>query len=444
MKKMFTKTFSAILVMAFTLTGIAVKAQQTVLASATTLNQKVDTKTDSVTVKAADKVIVAKAADAAWVPTRRLWGYAFGDFYYAPHIDASNRGAETNYNGVPANRNAFQFRRVYLGYDYDIDQKFAVELLLSTEPAANTGVNGTTAIQNGDNLVDGKMAFWIKNINLRWKGVWTGTDFVIGEMSTPTFPLLAEKIWSYRSIEKTIADFHKNNSYDVGVALQGVFDPATKNYGYNFMIGDNSQANLLSAANANTGFFKAFYLDVFAKFMDQKLIFDLYGDYMQTASGTAVIGQQSRNMLKAFVAYTTPQITVGVEAYTQKIKNGLNNETAGAPADATVHAFTVFTRGMIVKDKLNFFARYDGYNPDSDFNGADVYTANTNFSSYSPFTKETFETAGLDFTPTKNVHFMPNLWYISYKDQRNTTTTGYLAPGHVAVARLTFFYTFGK
>src|ERR1700761_8223810 len=87
-------------------------------------------------------------ADTTWKPVRRLWGYAFGDLYYNAHADAANRGGETNYNGVPTYRNAFQFRRVYLGYDYDIDKRFSVELLLASEPSANTAVSGSTTISN--------------------------------------------------------------------------------------------------------------------------------------------------------------------------------------------------------------------------------------------------------------------------------------------------------
>src|SRR6202012_2008959 len=79
-----------------------------------------------------------KADDPSWTPMRRLWGYTFGDLYYAPHVDATNRGPETMYNGVPANRNAFQFRRLYLGYDYEITKKFNVEVWLSSEPNANS------------------------------------------------------------------------------------------------------------------------------------------------------------------------------------------------------------------------------------------------------------------------------------------------------------------
>src|SRR5665213_575056 len=277
MKKTFTKLSTALLII-LTLVSLGVKAQTiaasssaTVVTSASTAvadktpEVKNDTKAnpDGKTVSTAE----AKAdPDTAWKPQRRLWGYTFGDMYYDAHADLGNRGPETMYNGVPQYRNAFQFRRLYLGYDYEITQKFKAEVLLASEPSANTGVNGSTALQNGDNLVDNKMGFWIKNFNIRARDIWAGTDFVIGEMSTPSFALnepgtngptsLSETTWGYRSIEKTVTDFHKNNSYDVGAALQGTFDPSIKNFGYILMVGNNSQSSLLTAANANTGFYK--------------------------------------------------------------------------------------------------------------------------------------------------------------------------------------------
>jgi len=456
MKKTFTKLFGIALLTALTLTGFAVQAQTTTAnTDASTTVDKTETNSGT-SAKKEVKISTKAAEDTSWKPLRRLWGYTFGDFYYNDHADQGTgvRGAETNYNGVPTYRNAFQFRRIYLGYDYDITKKFRAELLLASEPSANTGVNGTTAIQNGDNLVDNKMAFYIKNINLRWMNVFTGTDFVIGEMSTPGFALneggtngatsLSETTWGYRFIEKTVSDFHKTNSYDVGASLQGTFDPATKNFGYVVMVGNNSQASLLSAANANTGFYKIFYGDLWAKVFNKKLVFDIYADYVKTAPATFAIGPQSHSVIKGFVAYTTPKLSIGVEAYSQQIAQGVTNTVTKLPEDATVQSISIWVKGAIVKDKLGFFARYDGYNPDNTFNTADSYTANTNFSSYNPTVKETFYTAGLDFTPTKNVHFAPNIWYVNYTDQRDPATAGYVAPDHNMVYRLTFYFVFGK
>ncbi len=451
MKKVFTKLTQSVLFGSLLLTAFNGSAQTstTTLASAVT---KADKKSDATTVQ----VTAAKPADAdtTFKPSGKLWGYSFGDFYYAAHTDAANRGAETNYNGVANNRNAFQIRRVYLGYDYNITKKFSAELLLEAAPSANTGTANGTSISNGDNLVDGKMSFYIKNINLRWKGFWTGTDLVIGEMATPAFSLLSEKVWGYRSIEKTVADLHKTNSYDLGIALQGVFDPKTKNYGYNVMLGNNTGASLLGAGSTapNTGMFKQIYADVYAKFLDQKLIFDVYYDHVQTASTSVVsgvsIGQQAHRMWKGFAAYTTPELTVGIEAYSNKIANGVLTTTTDVSAtkgvaDATVKAFSAFIRGTIVKNQLGFFARYDGYNPNDAYSTAYTYAKNTNLSSYDPNTKEKFYTLGLDFTPTKNVHFMPNMWLVDYKDLR-AAGTGVPLNDHTLVWRATFFFTFGK
>lgn len=452
MKRIFTKLACTGLFVALVMTALSSSAQTYAFNAPT--GKKAITQADSGSTAAANTGTAKKAADdTAWHPQRRLWGYTFGDFYYDAHADAGGRGAETNYAGVPTYRNAFQFRRLYLGYDYDITPKFKAEVLLASEPNANTGVNGTTAIQNGDNLVDNKMAFWIKNFNIRVRDLWTGTDFVIGELSTPGFALnepgtngptsLSETTWAYRSIERTITDFHKNNSYDVGAALQGTFDPATKNFGYVLMVGNNSAASLLSAANANTGFYKIVYTDVWGKFFNQHLYVDLYFDDAKTAPATALIGAQSHSIKKIFVSYVSKPISVGVEAYTQSFAQGVENSTTKAPEDATAQGLSIWVRGRIT-NTIGFFAKRDGYNPDNDFINTDSYTANTNYGSYNPTVKETFYTAGLDFNPTKNVHFMPNFWLNDYTDQRTPTTAGYVAPDHTLVYRFTFFFTFGK
>ena len=466
MKRNFTKVAGTALFLSLIVAGFNGNAQQTLAVADTKSAPKQDAPAATTEAKTAAK----PQDDTTWKPQRRLWGYTFGDFYYAGHTDAdivgatgvaaatpSNRGGETMYSGVPTYRNAFQFRRLYLGYDYDITKKFKAEVLLASEPNASTGVNGTTSIQNGDNLVDGKMAFWIKNFNLRVRDIWNGTDFVIGEMSTPGFALnepgtngpvsLSESTWAYRSIEKTVTDFHKNNSYDVGAALQGTFDPSTKNFGYVLMVGNNSTSSLLSAQNANTGFYKIFYGDLWAKFLNQHLYVDLYADYAKTAPATATVPGQEHNMFKIFVAYLSKPVNIGVEAYTQNFASGVNSidpvTKAATPEDATVHGLSIWVRGPIVKN-LNYFGRFDTYNPNTSFNAADSYTSNTNYGSYNPTVKEQFYTFGLDYNPTKNVHFEPNVWLVDYSDNRAASTAGYVNSDHTVVYRLTFFFTFGK
>lgn len=358
----------------------------------------------------------------------RLWGYAFGDYYYKAHTDTSNRGGSNQYTGIPKNRSEFQFRRIYLGYDYNISQKFAVELLLAAE---DNVIQGNSA-PSGDLLSDGKLTFYIKLANIRWKNIWKGTDLVVGQMATPAFPLLSEKIWGYRSVERTISDIRRTPSFDLGASLQGVFD-AKGNYGYNIMVGNGT------GAKPEGDNFKWFYADVFAKFLDKRLIFDLYADYERL---TWVNGfHHARNMVKGYVAYTTPAFTAGVEAFINQGKNdvvGVNGVVKDT-LNARAAGISAYVHGNIVKDKLGYFARFDSYNPDTKYDNA-MYTKYTGFTSnYEPNNKEQFITAGLDFTPIKNVHFMPNVWYNKYMSNTAVSNNSY-----DLVYRMSFYFVFGK
>jgi hypothetical protein len=374
-----------------------------------------------------------KVQDTLFKPSGKLWGYTFGDYYYKAHSDALNRGGANQYSNIEKGRNAFQLRRVYLGYNYDITPNFSAELVLAAEDNI-TNANGSTS---GDLLSNNKLSFYIKQANIRWKNIWKGTDLVVGQVSTPAFPLLIEPIWGYRSIERTISDIRRTPSYDLGATLQGKFDPEKGNYGYNIMVGNGQ------GAKPENDKFKWFYGDIWAKFLDKKLVFDLYADY-QRLNWTPYF-HHSRQMLKGFAAYTTPAFTLGIEAFINHGKSDVAGirGTFTDTLDASAKGISLFTRGNIVKDKLGFFARVDKYNPDTKYNSS-TYTSYKGFTStYEPNNKETFITAGLDFTPVKNVHFMPNVWYNEYKGKR-ANLTGSAKQDHDLVYRLTFYYVFGR
>ena len=357
----------------------------------------------------------------------RLWGYSFADFYYKGHADTLNRGGGNQYTGVPKGRNAFQIRRLYLGYNYNISKKFAAEVLLEAS-------NGATS---GDALTDNKLAFYIKLANLRIKDIWKGTDLVLGQAPPPDFVMSSEPIWGYRSIEKTILDNRGTPSFDLGVTLQGKFDPEGGNFGYDLMIGNGT------GAKPEGDKYKWLYGDIWGKFLDKKLYVNLYIDYNRMDPIAEM--RHSRSMIKGFVAYTIPKFTLGVEAYSNRLQNDDQaTEISTGNADVlTVQAkgISIFTHEPIVKDKLNFFARFDALNPDNKIDNSkyNKYVGNTGGFN-DPSTKEQFITAGLDFTPVKNVHLMPNIWYTKYTNQ------GYVSKydSYDLVYRLTFYYVFGK
>lgn len=368
--------------------------------------------------------------DTSFKPSGKLWGYTFGDYYYKAHSDPLNRGGSNQYTGIEKGRNAFQLRRVYLGYSYDISPKFAAEVLLAAEDNTTTAT-GTTS---GDLLTNSKLSFYVKLANVRWKNIWKGTDFVIGQVATPSFALLTESIWGYRSVERTVADIRRTPSYDLGATLQGKFD-SKANFGYNLMIGNGN------GAKPENDKFKWFYGDVYAKFLDKKLVIDLYADYERL--NRTPTWHHSRNMLKGFIAYTTPAFTVGLEAFVnhgQQDVVGMNS-LAKDTISANARAVSGYVKGIVVKDKLGFFVRMDDFNPDVNFK-SNLYTSYKGLTgTYEPNNKELFFTAGLDFTPVKNVHFVPNVWYNRYTSNQ-TGLTGSAYRDYDLVYRLTFYFVY--
>ncbi len=426
----------------------------------------------------------AQSADtvAEFKPSGKLWGYAFGDFAEKGSTDNIGtaaapvyRGGANQYSGMPANASLFQFRRVYLGYNYDISPRFSAEFLLAAEDNFNGGLINQGA---GDITVNGKFAPYVKLANIRWKNLWHNTDLVIGSQATPSFAKTgrndqtAEEVWSYRSIERTITDIRRTPSFDMGASLQGWFDNKGC-FGYMVMAANGS------SAKPETDIFKWFSGDVYAKFLDKRLLVDVYQDYQRMAWGVYVAGHngpqyRDRNMTKLFLAWNSKMLTVGTEIY----QNTLLGDTKVAGKDGNTYYRTTkamgmefFVRGRILSNPqgnavLGYFARYDNYDPSGNLSNV-VGEANTKSysamtSNYEPSTKEQFVTFGLDFTPFKNVHFMPNVWMNTYNsalayDGKNSAGTAYAGmgtgssaglvngiKGTDAVYRLTFYYVYGK
>lgn len=350
-------------------------------------------------------------------PSGKIYGMVFGDYYYKQHADFTGRGA-SQYSGSAFTKgaNAFEARRIYLGYNYDISEKFSADVLLAYE---------------GQYLNDGSTrTVYVKGANIRWKNICKNTDLVIGQMQTPSFPMFTEKVWNYRSVEKTILDMRKlGNSNDAGIALQGkVISNDKTELGYNLMIGNGS------AAKIETDKFKKMYGDVYAKVLNKKIIIDLYGDYERTQLNPY---HKSKMTMKFLLAYQSEKITVGLEAFQQMQEKSVTykTDTSSVIDNAIAMGVGGYVRGTILKDKLNFFVRSDMYNPDTKFNADNTYT------NYSAYSTELFFLAGLDYMPMKNVHIIPNIWYNSYSN-RKKNVTGLAKNDYDMVARITVHYIF--
>ncbi len=325
-------------------------------------------------------------------PSGKVWGMVFGDIFYKAGGDTTG-SFSGEYTKTEVYKNAFDFRRIYFGFNYDISERFTSEFV--------------AAFEGTDYLPNGKRSLYIKIANIKWKDIYPNATMVLGQLSTITYCYTSEKLYGYRSLEKTVLDMKGlAPSFDFGLALLGKFD-SDGNYGYNLMIGNGKGASL------ENNKFKKYYAGVYGYFWDKKILADLYSDYEDINS------TQDRTTFKSFVGFQIPEFRIGFEIFNQLYRryysNGTNKSTFG---------FSAFAIGTIIKDKLNILGRFDYIDPD-------INHSNYGF-------RENFLLLGADFVFDKNVHFMPNLWLNMYSDK---------SPANIErktdiVPRITFYYSY--
>lgn len=324
-----------------------------------------------------------------------IWSKVFGDYFYKAGGDST--GNQLQYTPYNKEFNAFAFRRVNVGFDYSINETFDTRFSLSYD--------------GPDTLSDGNYAVYVRDAYINWKEIFTGSNLTIGIIPTPGFSYLSDVLWGYRSIEKTIMDQRGIlASRDLGVMLSGTFDQQ-KDFGYYAMIGNGRGTRI-----ENTKY-KKLYGMLFGYFFDRKMAVDFYSDY--ESSGNS----KSKTTLSAFTGYKNDVIALGAESFFQ-IQNNFNTSPGAASPDMVPFGFSVFLDQISLYNDLKCFLRYDFYNPDINNSSTGFY--------------QSFLTAGFDFIPYKNVHFMPNLWLNAFTPKPNQTpkvTTD-------VVPRLTFWYEY--
>ncbi len=320
-------------------------------------------------------------------PGGHVFGEVFGDYFYKTAGDTIYKSSGGAYQKNKNTDNAFSLRRFYLGYIHHFSPRFETKVMFEGN--------------DDQKLTNGKKSVNIKYYYLKWKNIFPGSDLLIGGQSTPTWSRFTEKIWGFRSIEKTIMDFRKQGgSSDFGVSLSGKLNKE-KTIGYNLMVGNGT------GQKPETDKYKKVYASINAKLLHKRLLLELYTDYEQKPHA------QKLTTLKGFVGYQTDKLTIGVEPF-QRIEDDSNKKKTNFGA-------SMFVRGTVMEKYLNAFGRFDLYRPD---HGSNLYD-------------EDFFVAGLDYTPVKKVHIMPNIWINSYAPLNHAVDRK-----ADVVSRLTFWYKF--
>lgn len=325
--------------------------------------------------------------DKDFKPSGKVFGELFNDYYYMLKGDMLENGSG-QFKKNKKGDNGFNIRRFYLGYKYDFSEKFSAKLMFEG--------NDANLLTNGKRSVNIKYAYF------KWKNIFKGSDLIVGAQSTPTWSRFTEKIWGYRSVEKTILDYWKQGiSNDLGISLTGKLNQSGTVH-YNLMIGNGS------AQKPESNIYKKFYGSVNAKLFNKKLLLEMYGDYQPQALS------ENKYTIKGFIGFQNENITVGLEPFIIG-QNKANDE------NVKINGTTIFVRGKLINDGLNGFARLDLFKNAKD---VDKYLK--------------FSVIGLDFQPTENVHIMPNIWFNTYSFLNNNVTED----GSDVVGRVTFWFKF--
>lgn len=318
-------------------------------------------------------------------PSFDVIGNVFADYFYK--IDGQEVAySPLDYSKLPKDFQAFSFRRAILGGRFFFAKNMTANVFLE----ANDGV---TAPTNDRTL-------FLKIANVEFREVVPYARILAGLSQSITYAFSSEPVWRYRSVEKTIVDMRGlGASTDLGVSMIGDFTKSGE-FGYGVMIGNGRGTKIAT----NKG--KKFYGNLTGRFAEKKVIVDLYSDYSFEPS------EKSRVTLKGFIGYNTDDYAAGIEVFTQKQKNYVS-DTSGKKVEVAPFGVSVFGSATLVKEKLRAFARFDYFDNSSDYENGIVYPAQYNY-------KENFITAGLDFTPAKQVHIMPNVWINTYSDKRES------------------------
>ena len=310
-------------------------------------------------------------------------GYMFGDYYY--YID--------NHDSDLKDQRGIWFRRIYFTYDYNINSSFSTRLRLE--------------MGNEFNFEQAKtMVPFVKDAWLKYK--FSKQAFIIGISPTPTWNVV-EKMWGYRSVEKTPLDLQKmGSSRDFGLALKGQFDKSGI-FKYHLMF-SNGSSNKQEIDKGKSGLLSL------GLYPSQKWVIELYADYADHAGNT------DWYTLQAFMGYVTKNLRAGLQ-YADQTRQKENT------ADQKMRVASLFIVGA-VSEQVSLLGRVDR-NLDPNLKGEKI--------SYIPFAeaKNTFFVGGVDWHPVKGVSFIPNVEFVKYDETDDGVT-----PTSDVIARVTFFWKF--
>jgi hypothetical protein len=357
--------------------------------------------------------LIVTASLGLWAQAATPPPQTFGTtIYFDYSFNATNNGYLTGTDTAKALNNKFAFRRAYFTYENRINDILKFRFRLDADNTANiTSIDFAKASTKKDD----KLRPFMKHLYLDWAGLLPNSSLKIGMVETQAFKV-AEDRWGYRSVAKTILDGYKDitgvdtrtSSADIGVNLTGSINKYLR-YGAMVMNGEGYSHPELNKYKKFGGYLQLIPvagLNVWGYAETERL----------SDSATA-------QMYKMDVYFDMiPNLNISGEWFSYGSDNNFNK--VALPDGSTVNnhynvgGFSIFGTYKIIIDKLNVFARFDSYTPDSTNNNKNLSLA----------------IVGFDWVPIHGSwRIQPNIWFYNYQDS---------AKKNDVVVNLTFFLSF--
>ena len=290
-------------------------------------------------------------------------------------------------------QNGFYFRRIYLTYDYKFDKNFSSRIRLEMN-------------NEGNYISENAMVPFVKDAWLKYK--LTDHQFILGISPPPTFAVI-EKIWGYRSVEKTPLDLQRMaSSRDFGLAAKGNFSTGLLKYHIMFSNGSSNKQEVDKG--------KSFMLSL-GLYPAKEFVFEAYGEFSDYP------GPYNACTYQGFLGYVSNSIRAGLQYSDQTIE-------VPDTANTKRRVLSGFIIGKL-SDRVTALGRVDRM---FDPNPAGQRVAYTPFDDTAPFVVFIL---GIDWTIIKNLSMIPNIQYTLYDEKEDGNT-----PKNDLYGKLTFYWQF--
>lgn len=316
----------------------------------------------------------------------RVWGYIFGDFFWKAEGDTARWG-QGEYMDTEKGMMGGSLRRLYLGYDHKLSDRFTTRVLLEANPG--------TLMNNGAYGAIIKLGY------LQWNApdfLFHNQQFSVGLIPTPIFSF-PERSWGYRSVEKEALDSRGiGRSVDQGLSYSATFD-SDANYGFTLLVANGSGTR--PAADRYFEYTGSMYFRLF----ERRLTFETMGNYKYQGDG------RHSSIYRGFLGYELNRLRFGFEA--AKIRNNVLTQNGFVNVNPFLYSVFYAFKLDVFKEEFEFFVRYDKFNPDSNFTNAKIYPDNLRF-----VYDQSLLIFGVNYSPIPTISIIPNIYINLYDDKR--------------------------